>query len=202
MTKIGIIGGTFDPIHNGHLYIAYEAFLKLNLDKVIFLITGNPPHKNSEKVTSAEIRMKMVKESINNFPNFEISEYEILKKEKCYTYESLRYFKNLYNESELYFITGGDCLRDLEKWKNVPEVLRLANLVVCTRGGINTEYLEKQKKYIENKYNANIIFLELLELDISSSMIREKINKRERVDFFLPEKVLKFIKDHDLYRGN
>lgn len=200
MNRIGIIGGTFDPIHNGHLYIAYEASLKLKLDKVIFLIAGNPPHKINNKVTPAHIRKKIVEESISKFPDFEANEYEINKKEKSYTYQSLEYFKNLYKNSEIYFITGADCLINLETWKNVEIILDLANLVVFTRGGISGNQLEKQKIYIEDKYNKKITVLNLLELEISSSMIRERIRNDERVDFFLPEEALKIINDNNLYR--
>ena len=198
MNKIGIIGGTINPIHLAHTYIAYEAKKQLNLDKVIFIPAGNPPHKKNEGVLSADLRYKMVKMAINDFEDFEISDYEIKKKGYSYTYETLKYFKS--KDNELYFITGADCLLNIEKWNNPEVIFNLSTFVVFNRGGYDNKKLINQKDRIEKKYNTTIKFLDIINLEISSSMIRERINDDKRVDFFLCKEVLDYIKEYKLYK--
>ncbi|EES50393.1 UNVERIFIED_ORG: nicotinate-nicotinamide nucleotide adenylyltransferase [Clostridium botulinum] len=198
MKRYGIIGGTFDPIHYGHLYIAYEAKKQLRLDKIIFMPAGNPPHKEGKKITSAKLRYEMVKSSIKDFSGFSISKYEIEKKGFSYTYETLEHFKN--NDVELFFITGADCLMDIEKWESSDKILSLSNLVVFSRGGFSNKELIKQKEYIEKKYHVSIILLTLKRLEISSTDIRERIKNKERVDFFVPQPIIKLIEENNLYK--
>ena len=200
MKKYGIMGGTFNPIHLAHLYIAYEAKEKLNLDKVIFLPTGNPPHKKDENIIDSEFRYKMVEKSIESYEGFVIDDYEISKEGYSYTYETLKHF----NEEgvEIFFIAGGDSLMDVEKWRNTKEVLTECNFVVFNRGQFTKEILLKQKELLDSKYGSNIIVLEVLDMDISSSIIREKLRNRKRVDFFLPQDIIKYIEQNDLYKGD
>ena len=186
MEKIGIIGGTFNPIHLAHTYIAYEAKKQLDLDKVIFIPAGNPPHKKNEGVLSANLRYKMVEIAISDFEDFQISDYEIKKQGYSYTYETLRDFKN--KDNELYFITGADCLLNIEKWKNPEGIFNLSTFVVFNRGGYDNKELIYQKDKIEKKYNTTIKFLDIINLEISSSMIRERIKEDKRVDFFYVKK--------------
>ncbi|MGG7076471.1 nicotinate-nucleotide adenylyltransferase [Clostridium sardiniense] len=201
MKKYGIIGGTFDPIHNAHLYIAYEAKVKLGLDKVIFIPNGSPPHKTLSNVTGASLRYEMVKEAIKDFEDFEVSDYEIEKRELSYTYKTLKHFNS--DDVMLYFITGADCLVDLDKWKNVSEIFSLCNFVVFTRPGFKEEDLQKEKEEAERKYNGRIIFLNILDLEISSTDIRRRIREGKKVDFFVPKEVLKIIEREKLYgKGN
>ncbi|WP_252232440.1 nicotinate-nucleotide adenylyltransferase [Clostridium sp. ZBS15] len=198
MKRYGIIGGTFDPIHYGHLYIAYEAKKQLNLNNVIFMPAGNPPHKEGKKVTDALLRYDMVKKAIEDFSGFSISNYEIEKKGLSYTYETLEHFKD--NDVELFFITGADCLMDIETWESADKILSLSNLVVFSRGGFSNKKLIKQKEYIEKKYSVNIIALPLKRLEISSTDIRKRIKDKERVDFFVPQPIIKLIEENRLYK--
>ena len=200
MKKYGIMGGTFNPIHLAHLYIAYEAKEKLNLDKVIFLPTGNPPHKKDENIIDSEFRYKMVEKSIESYEGFVIDDYEISKEGYSYTYETLKHFNE--NGVEIFFIAGGDSLMDVEKWRNTKEVLTECNFVVFNRGQFTKEILLKQKELLDSKYGSNIIVLEVLDMDISSSIIREKLRNRKRVDFFLPQDIIKYIEQNDLYKGD
>ena len=133
MKRIGIIGGTFDPIHLAHTNIAKEAKEKLDLDKVIFIPAGSQPLKLDKKVTKASLRFNMVKKAIEGFKGFEVSDYEIKKQGLSYTFETLEHFHK--EEEKLYFITGADCLLDLEKWGNVKRIFELCTLVVLTRPG-------------------------------------------------------------------
>lgn len=197
MKKYGIIGGTFNPIHNAHIYIAYEAMRQLNLDKVIFMVAGVPPHKLNKEIVEATARLDMVKLAIQDYKEFEASDYEIQKKGLSYTYETLETLKT--KDVELFFITGADCLLNIEKWKNPQRILNSAKFVVFNRGGYNLENLNNQKSYIEKKYKTNILFLNIINLEISSSIIRNRIKSKERVDFFIPSSVLSYIKQNNLY---
>ena len=200
MKKIGVFGGTFDPIHLGHLYIAYEAKRKLGLDKILFIPSGNPPHKQLKKVTDSFYRYKMVEASIKNYEGFEVSDYEVKKHTLSYTFKTLEYLKTLYENSEIYFITGGDCLIDLETWTNVPRILELCKFVVFNRPGHSKEDFLNQKRIIENRYDKEILYLHLLNLEISSTMIRERVKENLSVEFFVPKDVNDMIKEFKLYR--
>lgn len=195
--KIGIIGGTFNPIHLAHLYIAYEAKCQLNLDKIIFIPTGSPPHKKDMEILEASLRYNMVYEAIRNYEDFEISDYEIEKKGLSYTFETLEHFKN--DDNELYFITGADCLMDIEKWKYPEKIFKLCNFVVFNRAGYSKKNLIIQKEKIQQKFNTNIAFLDIIDLEISSSIIRNRIKEGKRIDFFMPREVLEYIITNNLY---
>lgn len=197
MKKIGIIGGTFNPIHLAHLYIAYEAKCQLNLDKVIFMPAGSPPHKKNEDILEAPLRYEMVLEAIKKYEDFEISNYEIEKEGFSYTYETLENFKS--KDNILYFITGADCLINIEKWKNPDRIFKTSKLVVFNRPGYDKESLKLQKNEIEKKYNTSINFLDIMDLEISSTMIRDRIKDGKKIDFFIPKEVLDFIRKNNIY---
>ena len=200
MKRYGIMGGTFNPIHLAHLYIAYEAKEQLDLDTIIFMPAGIPPHKRNNTIVDSSLRLEMVKLAIDDYEDFIVSDYEIEKQGLSFTYETLSALKK--DDIELYFISGGDSLMDIESWKNPDCILRDCNFVVFNRGEFSIEELEKQKKKLEDKYDANIILLNGVNIDISSSMIRDRLEEGKRVDFFLPDKVLKYIVDNGLYEGN
>ena len=200
MKRYGMMGGTFNPIHLAHLYIAYEAKEELNLDKIIFMVAGNPPHKKESKIIDSKYRYNMVQKAIEGYEGFEISDYEIKKNGYSYTYETLNALKE--DDLKLYFIAGADSLMDIEKWKNTKEVLNSCTFVVFNRGEFNRETLKSQKEYLENKYQAEIVLLDIMSIDISSTIIRKRIKEGKRVDFFLPNKVLEYINDNDFYRGD
>lgn len=198
MCRVGIIGGTFDPIHLAHIYIAEEAKKKLNLDKVIFMPAGIQPLKTDKKVTEASLRLEMVQKAIEGKIGFEVSDYEIKKEGKSYTYKTLEHFYKEYKD--LYFITGADCLLGIDKWKEIDKIFSLCKFVVFTRPGYNNEELVNKKRFVEEKYNGDIILLEVPGIHISSTEIREKIINNEKVDDILPAVVLDIIKEKGLYR--
>ena len=198
MCRVGIIGGTFDPIHLAHIYIAEEAKKKLNLDKVIFMPAGIQPLKTDKKVTEASLRLEMVQKAVEGKIGFEVSDYEIKKEGKSYTYKTLEHFYKEYKD--LYFITGADCLLDIDKWKEIEKIFSLCKFVVFTRPGYNNNELVNKKRFVEEKYNGDIILLEVPGIHISSTEIREKIINNEKVDDILPAVVLDIIKEKGLYR--
>ena len=195
MRKYGIMGGTFNPVHFAHLYIAYEAKEKLDLDKVIFMPAGNPPHKKNNIIIDSKYRYDMVKMAISDYEGFEISDYEIKKQGYSYTYETLTDLKE--DDIEFYFIAGGDSLMDIEKWRNTKGVLENCNFVVFNRGEYSENELNKQKLYLEEKYAAKIILLNIMNIDISSTEIRKRIEEGKRIDFFLPKNVIEYINEND-----
>lgn len=198
--KKGILGGTFDPLHNGHLNIAYEAAERLKLDKILFMPSGNPPHKKDNLVTDSFIRYKMVENAIGDETIFEIDSYEIDKKELSFTYVTLEYLNKKEPDTEWYFISGADCLMEIESWKNVKRILELCSFVVFNRPGYEYADLKRQRERIEKKYNGNIIFLDLPLMDISASYIREKIKNHNNISYLVPESVLKDINKFKLYK--
>ena len=198
--KKAIFGGTFDPIHIGHVHIAYEALYNLHLDKILFMPAGNPPNKINEKITDAQIRYDLVEKVVKCEKNFEISDYEINKKENSYTYETLELFNELQSDIEWYFLIGVDNLMDLNNWKNVDRILNSCKLVVYNRAGFAVEDVLKQKKYLEQKFSNKILFLNMPIIDISSTNIRNNIKEGRNVDYLLPRGVKKIIDKYNLYK--
>ncbi|WP_026884861.1 nicotinate-nucleotide adenylyltransferase [Clostridium akagii] len=197
--KKGIIGGTFDPFHNGHMHIAYEALEKLELDKIVFIPTGNPPHKKNNEITEANIRYKVVEKAIKYESFFEINNYEILKEGYSFTYETLEYLSEKEPDTQWYFICGVDCLMEIEGWKNVSVILELCKLAVFIRPGYKEEQICNQKNKIEKIYNKNIILINLPQMDISSSYIRKRIENGKNISYLVPYSVNEDIKKLKLY---
>lgn len=202
MRKIGILGGTFNPIHNGHIHIGKEALKALDLDKVIFVPTGKPRHKlNDAALLSENLRYIMVNLAIEGNEGFDISDYEIKKKGFSFTYETLKYFSEIYKDSKLYFISGADCLINIYKWKNVADIFKRATLVVFNRPGFSKEDIMTQKKRVEEDFQTEIIFLDVEPLDISSTDIRKAIKNHDEIADIIPKSVMNFIKEHNLYES-
>ncbi|MBR4720860.1 MAG: nicotinate-nucleotide adenylyltransferase [Clostridia bacterium] len=186
MSKIGIFGGTFNPIHNGHIEIARRAKEQFGLCKVIFLTSGNPPHKQNTQILDAKIRHIMVKRAISGIDGFEPCDWEIKRSEPSYTRDALLYFKEIFPKDELFFIIGGDSLRDFDKWYKPQEILKLCTILVYDRkGGTVTSEFAKQV------YGGKI--------DISSSEIRENVKNGLNISDKLPEEVYKFIERNEIY---
>ncbi|MFL0195785.1 nicotinate-nucleotide adenylyltransferase [Clostridium sp. WILCCON 0269] len=203
MIKKAIFGGTFDPIHNGHIHIAYEAIYRLGLDKIVFMPTGNPPHKLKKNITDAFLRYEMVKVAIRTESKFTVSNYEVNKPTLSYTYSTLEHFNKLEVKTEWYFLTGADCLMDIEKWNKVDSIFKLCKFIVFNRPGFPTftsENIEAQKKKIEDKYSTNIIYLDAPLFDISSTVIRNSVREGKNVNYFLPESVCNIINQLNLYK--
>lgn len=198
MEKLGIMGGTFDPIHLAHIYIAEEAKRQLNLDKVLFMPAGSQPLKINKKVTKASLRLEMVKEAIKGIDYFEVSDYEIKKKGMSYTYLTVENFKA--PNRQVFFITGADCLMDLEMWNGVNRIFNACEFVVFTRPGYDEKKLKAQKMKIEEKYNKKVILIHVNSPNISSTMIREKIRDGKKVDDLLSKNVLNIIQKEGLYK--
>ncbi|SNS34809.1 nicotinate-nucleotide adenylyltransferase [Anaerovirgula multivorans] len=201
--RYGIMGGTFDPIHLGHLFVAETALYNLNLDKVIFIPTGNPPHKNSKDITIAHHRLIMTAVAINSNPKFELSNIEVMRRGQSYTADTIKQLLMQYGENiELYFITGTDAFMEMSTWKDCAYLFRTMKTVVATRLGYDDESFNEKVHFFNKKYNASIINMSIPILEISSSDIRERIRQKLSIKYLVTEGVEKYIKKHHLYVKN
>jgi nicotinate-nucleotide adenylyltransferase len=189
MKRIGILGGTFNPIHIGHLAVAQWAYEQLKLDKVIFVPSYLPPHKSGRGVLSPKHRFEMVAIAIKDNPHFEVSDFEIQKGGKSYSIDTVRFFKSAFPEgTKLYFIIGEDALSTLPGWKNVADLAQMATFVVINRPGAQ-----------QIKSKVPVKFIPMLGIDVSASYVRKCFTAGKSVKYFLPENVLKYIKRHHLF---
>lgn len=185
--KIGIMGGTFNPIHNGHLIIARYAKEQYKLDRVIFMVSGNPPHKKDNHITDAKIRFEMTRLALEKDKDLEACDYEVNRKEYSYTANTLEYLKSLYPDDEIYFIIGGDSLRDFPKWYKPERITELCTILVYPRPGVDTD---KEIDDIKNKYGKEVKKIHAPVFEISSTEIRKRLEEGKSVRHFIPDNVL------------
>ncbi len=196
--KMGIMGGTFDPIHYGHLLIAQSAAEEFDLDQVLFLPTGKSPHKAQIFVTEPKLRCEMVRIAISRNPDFKLSVWEAENREINYTYLTLRKFHEQYENTHFYFIMGEDSLDDFPNWKNPCEICRLSTVLVAVRNDRGDGIKDKIKR-MANTYAADMHMLHAPNFTISSREIRERIRLGKSVRYMIPEEVETFIRQHYLY---
>jgi len=190
--KIGMLGGTFNPVHTGHLVLAQECWHKLSLDKVVFIPAHIQPLKDvREEDASPADRLNMVRLALEGDDRFEISTFEIDKGGESFSIDTVRHFREEYGpDAELFFITGSDSAETLSVWKDVDEILSLTTFVIAARPGWGEKSV----------YEDRVLRLVIPQLEISSSTIRERIAKREPVDFLVPAKVVQYVRNKGLYR--
>ena len=199
--KLGIIGGTFDPIHYGHIYLAKEAKKALGLDKLIFMPARLQPFKTKEKITGSEHRLEMTKLAVSDIEGAEVSDYEMKSSALSYTINTLRAVKESHpKDTQIYFIIGTDAFLKIEYWKEPLELLTDYSYAVGSRPGYKESELTELILRLEMIYGADIVRIENRQIDISSTEIRAKLAKGEDVSRYLPPKVERYIKEHELYR--
>ncbi len=190
--KIGLLGGTFNPIHVGHLVLAQECWHRLALDKVIFIPAHIPPLKKVEGEASAADRLNMIRAALEGDDRFEISTYEIDAGGTSYSIDTVKHFRQKYGEkAELFFLTGADSAESLSMWKDVDDILRLTTFVIATRPGWG------EKSAYEGKVRRVVIPA----MEVSSSMVRDRIRKREPIDYLVPAAVVRYMRNKGLYTG-
>ena len=192
--KIGIMGGTFNPIHNAHIYIARSAKEQYELDRIVFMQRGNPPHKKS--VSDKKYRYVMTRLAVGN--EFDVSDYEINKEEYSYTLNTLKYLHIAYPDDEIYFIIGEDSLNDIFKWYKPQEIVKLCKLLVFPR--VSLENTKKTAKAVMEKLDASIYVINSQIFDISSTKIRDMIKNGDDVQNLISKEVLEYINENELYR--
>lgn len=197
--KIGIMGGTFNPIHLGHLLLADYAREACNLDKILFIPTGNSYMKDSGEIISGKLRLKMVELAIEGVESFECTDLEIAREGNTYTCDTLMELKSIYPDAKFYFITGADSFLGIHKWKNPEIVMANATLVVVTRDGVSYERLEEHKKFLLENYKGEVEIVQFPTVDISSTDIRTRIKTGKSIHFQVPDKVHEYIMENKLY---
>ncbi len=194
--RVGIMGGTFDPIHFGHLRVAEEAREVLSLDEVIFVPAGNPSHKDGN-ITSAEDRYEMTVLATQGCQYFSVSRIETDFSGKSYTLDTLRKLKTMpeYFGAEFYFITGFDAVLDIMSWKQPEDIIKLCKFIAVSRSGYSRETF----KELPENVKSSIIIIEMPMLVISSTDLRRRIAEHKSIKYLLPEKVENYIREKGLY---
>lgn len=198
--KVGIMGGTFDPIHYGHLILAQNALDIFSLDEILFVPSGTPWLKESTKVLSKNKRVSMTGMAIEDNPDFALSTIEIDREGNSYSYETVEELKRMQPKTDFYFIMGADSLLEIERWKHPDRLMAECTLLVAVRDDCDREGLEKQIVYLTDKYQADIRILPANRIDISSTKIRRMIREGKSVRYMLPDQVIRFIQKNHLYR--
>ena len=199
MRKVGIMGGTFDPIHIGHLILGENAYLQFVLDKVVFMPSGNPPHKKDRDGGTDLQRMDMVKLAIASNTHFEISDIEMNEDGYTYTYRTLERLVKEHPDTEYYFIIGADSLFYFDSWKNPQRIADACTLVVATRNHTSDEKLDEKIEFVRKRFNANIEKLDTENIDCSSSQIRSWIKEGHTVKYYVPDTVINYIHTYHVY---
>lgn len=197
--KIGILGGTFNPIHIGHLLLAEQARETYELDQVLVMPSGQSYMKSEDIIISKEHRINMVKLAIENHPYFSLSTIETDREGNTYTYETLLELKKQMPEADFYFILGADNLFTIEKWREVTTIFQNCILIAAVRDDKNFEMISQKATLLSECYGAEIRLLPERIFDVSSTEIRNKIAKGKSVKYMLPEPVIDYIKKHKLY---
>lgn len=205
--KIGIFGGTFNPIHLGHIAMAKAAYLQLKLEKVLFMPAKNPPHKTGQEISDEAARCKMCRLAIQDYRYFEYSDFEIKREGLSYSAVTLTLLQEIFTKEygkdnfEIYFIIGADSFYDIEKWYKPEIVLAGCNLAVAPRSDKRQEKksLEAHSDYLCRKYNAKIFLLDAPLVNISSSAIRQSFKDKVPLKEFLNENVYNYIVEAKLY---
>lgn len=194
--RLGIMGGTFDPIHYGHLVTAEAARTRFGLDQVVFVPSGRPPHKRAGASDSQD-RLVMTQLAIVTNDGFDLSDTEIRRPGYSYSIDTVREFVSLYGkDTELFFITGADAILEIASWKNAAELIDLCTFIAATRPGFDLAELEK----LPEDWRRHIRLFEIPALAISSTDIRRRVRCNESIKYLLPEAVEHYIRRRGLYR--
>lgn len=187
--KIGIIGGTFNPPHIGHLIIAEHVRDQLGLEKILFMPSHTPPHKKQKKTIDPKHRIAMLEKTVSQNNQFEIDLSEIKRKGKSYTYDTIKALKEVYPDTEFYFIVGADMVEDLPNWHNIDELVSLVQFVAVNRPGYQ----------VSSSYP--VIMVDVPDIDISSSDIRQKVNDGCSIKYLVTSETEKYIESEGLYKN-
>ena len=212
--KLGLFGGTFDPIHFGHLRAAEEIRQILNLTKIYFIPSSIPPHKEELNITRASDRLKMLRLAIEGNEYFDISEFELENKSTSYTVDTLEHMSRAHPDMEFYFIVGNELFNQIESWKDYRKLFELCSFAVITRPGFsdldsnkiplalkdNFLYYKRVENVISYTNNSrNIVFAEIRGIEISSTDIKKFVKSKKSIKYLIPDKVEKFIITEKLY---
>lgn len=202
MSKVGIMGGTFNPIHLAHTEMAKVCLQQQDLDKILFMPSKNPPHKKDKSILPENERAVMVKLAVSEYDKFVFSDFELQRKGTTYTADTLRLLQEENPDDNYYFIMGADSLLYLDKWYRPQEILKRAVILAIGRDGSTPDELKEKRKELIKQYDkADIRFVHMRQMDISSSMIREGIAHGENMEKYLDKEVWNYINANGLYHA-
>lgn len=200
--KIGILGGTFNPIHIGHLMLAEWALDEIGLDQVWMVPTGMPYMKDSQEVLPGPERLHMTRLAVEDNPRLKCLDIEVRRAGRTYSYETLEELGRQYPTDRFFFIVGADCLFTIESWKEPERIFGSSVLVAAVRGEQDFSEMEEKKKALEGKFRAGqgILLLPFPRLSVSSTEIRERVQRGRSVKYLVPDRVLEYIREKGFYR--
>lgn len=198
--KIGIMGGTFDPVHYGHLVSAEGARYHFGLEKVIFVPAARPPHKTDRSISEPAHRLSMTGLAIASNPYFEVSALEVERAGLSYTIDTVRALAGMYSGAKIYFITGADAVLEILTWHQVDELLQMAVFIAATRPGYRLEDITQKLEGLSTAALKNIAVMEVPALAISSTDIRRRVREGRPIKYLLPETVEEYIVTNNLYQ--
>ena len=199
MKMIGIMGGTFNPIHYGHLFLAQNAYEQVGLEQIMFMPSKNPPHKmKPEKVTDGQ-RVEMIALAIEDNPHFILSTLELEREGFTYTADTLELLAKEHPETRYHFIVGADSLFMMDRWKDPQKIFDLCTVVAAARDGVDLEKLSAQAGYLKERFHGDILLAEMPMMQISSENIRERAARGQSLRYYLPDRVITYINENQLY---
>jgi len=200
--RIGIFGGTFDPVHYGHLLLAETCREQLRLDEIRFVPAATPPHKLHHEISDGKVRADMLALAVAGYREFVVDHRELKRKGPSYTVDTLQEFTVEFPGAELYFLTGADSLRDFLSWREPERIIRLATLVCCNRPGLPKLQDAQVEKWVGPEIADRILTLQMPGTDISGSEMRDRVRNGRSLRFLTPRAVEVFVIEHGLYRQN
>lgn len=200
MRKIGIMGGTFDPIHVGHLMLAEWARSAADLEQVWIVPTGQSYMKSDRYVLSGAERLKMAELAVEGNNRLQCLDLEIRREGYTYTYETMEQLKAEYPDTEFFFIQGADCLFSMDSWKYPERILQNCTVLAAVRGDADFKFLETKRLELLKKYGGNIVLLPFLQLSISSTEIRDRVREGKSIRYMVPDTVFQYIEEKGFYR--
>ena len=197
--RLGIFGGTFDPVHYGHLLLAETCREQLKLDQVRFVPAATPPHKLDHQISDGHARADMLSLAVSGYPEFVVDRRELKRKGPSFTVDTLTEYATEFPDAELFFLIGADSLRDLPTWRNPERISQLATLVACNRPGVAALQNEQIVEWVGAEIASRILTQQIPGTDISASDIRERARTGCSLRFLTPRSVETFLTEHDLY---
>lgn len=200
--KMGVMGGTFNPIHTGHLLLAQWAMEEAGLDGVLFMPTGNSYMKDKGEMLPGPERLVMTRLAIRDRECFFCSDLEVRRGGNTYTYETLESLQSLYPQAKLYFIVGADCLFSIENWYCPEKIFRNCTLLAASRGGTSMEALEGKRRELEEAHGAEILLMAFPNMEISSTDIRRRCREGRSIQYLVPDCVREYIIQNHYYESS
>lgn len=201
--RLGVYGGTFDPIHMGHLIVAEMARQECCLDKVLFIPAKIPPHKNDNHISPADYRFEMTGLAIRENPYFDISDLELKRQGISYTVDSIiALSQEQSDESKIWLIVGGDSFLEIDRWKDAETIMTMCNFAVYLRPNFPTETLMIKAERVRKRFDSNVQFVEAPMIGISSTDIRNRVSRGKSIRYMVPDAVEKYIREKGLYTAD